>query len=201
MDKKLKMANKFEGVPNEEEGKSQEEIEAGRLSNKDAQEEANMMRATEEETYDHFKSIHLPSGAFDRIWIPKEVTSEDYDKAFEAVEEIKRLAEEEPTTAKVLYQIGTIVHNIGRIPGGIVNGLLFQLIQGTKTEWERSIDRARGKGMPLDEIDDWFKEALTDAGKNLRILKKEGRVYEKRASKEFKETTKEESDGEFKKAA
>jgi hypothetical protein len=56
-----------------------------------AQEEANMMKAKLEGDE-----------------LGRKLTAEDYDKALEVVEEIKRMAEEEPTTEKILFKFARL---------------------------------------------------------------------------------------------
>ena len=81
--------------------------EENKLSPEDAQQEANMVRAK--------MGASPETGKIPRNWIEaedpkwgKEPTAEDYEDALGAVEEMKRLAKEEPSTEKVLKLIGRI---------------------------------------------------------------------------------------------
>lgn len=67
----------------------------GRMNNKDAQEEANMLQ------------VKL------RKWASRELTAKDYDQALEAVEEMKRLAEAEPASLALLNSLVRIAEKAG----------------------------------------------------------------------------------------
>ncbi|MCX6763903.1 MAG: hypothetical protein NTZ97_04220, partial [Candidatus Moranbacteria bacterium] len=73
----------------------------GRLSKKEAREN--------EEAHDLANMMKVELGAipaYEKYLKP--TTAEEYDKALEVVEEIKRMAEEEPLTQKVLYEIARL---------------------------------------------------------------------------------------------
>jgi len=69
------------------------------LNNAEAQEEANMMRAKLEANPERTGQV-METG--------EKITAEDYDKALEVVEEMKRMAEEEPASKKVMYEMARL---------------------------------------------------------------------------------------------
>jgi len=163
------MANKFENVPSNTDEQKPEDLEAGRLSEKDAQDEANVVRALEEgqSGRENYITIGIPSGKVERIWT-EETTTGDYNRAFEAIQQLKKLAEEEPATKKILYKVGRIIHDVGKVPGAMLSALLHNVESG-------------GEG----RIDAF----LTDAEEALRILKERGEESSREGEKETKKAT------------
>lgn len=100
---------KFEQISGSTNENEPEKAEDARLSEDEARKEASMLRA-KMDVNPAWGTIRKEDpryrGEFDEV----EPTAEDYDKAFEAIEELKKAAEEEPVTMKVLYKLGRIAH-------------------------------------------------------------------------------------------
>ena len=68
--------------------------EPTQLKKEEAQEKANMMKAVAEKASSKSE---------------EKLSKEDYDRALEVVEEIKKMAEKEPTTEKILFKLSRLV--------------------------------------------------------------------------------------------
>jgi hypothetical protein len=85
------------------------------MSEEEAHEEANMVRAKIGVSPESGKVELRGEGPVQRE--DREPTAEDYDKALAAVEELKRVAEEEPNALKILNRVSNAVETLVRIPG------------------------------------------------------------------------------------
>lgn len=144
-----------------------------------AHEEANMMRAWLNRNRDHIPS--LVNRVFDfenwNKFIDRKETPEDYDKALKAVEEIEKLAEEEPATAKVLYGVGRALHNA--VLPGFAWWFAEQLML-SRQQWVVEKERRQRGDSDYSRItipDRWLKGVLTDSRKELNQLKKDAGVF------------------------
>ncbi len=109
-------------------------------------------------------------------------TAEDYAQALEAVEELRKAAEEETDAKKMLFRAGRILHNAGRVGIGvpviIVDYFFFSLM--TLFPGGEDAHKATGRTHPqitqeLLEGDKEISEMLTDAAKKLRLLERRAR--------------------------
>ena len=137
-----------------------------RMSEEEAHEEANMLRG------------FLKKNGYE----DEDIDAEILDETLQIVEDIKRLAEEEPATTKVLFKLG-------RIAGGASRGAL-KFLEGT-LRFIAMADPVGEGGVAYDQNSlevladiaaaggDVIKEKLTDASKELNNLKKAGRRYAK----------------------
>lgn len=136
---------------------SPSESEEQRLDLEHAQEEANMMHREriDREGYPHAGD--------------KAPTAEDYQQAFEAVEEIRRLAEEEPASEKMLL-------------------LIAQKVQEMKTSGRLLLEAMKMVGIfggdrEADNRHEAMMERLKTAGQRLKELKEgAGTTYMKGSS-------------------
>jgi hypothetical protein len=94
--------------------------------------------------------------------VHREPTSEDYDKALQAVEEMKRLAEEEPAFAKVLHEAARIGN---RYFQDAAEGLLWALTLGKRPDERDLLNREE------------FLNMFEDAASQLEVLKKDAESY------------------------
>lgn len=100
--------------------------------------------------------------------IEHSATSEEYDVALEKIENLKKLAEEEPATAKVLYSVGRIF----RITSDIFLGDLLKGI-------EQSIKGEESKEGTVINFNKKLIEKLDDASAQLQRAKEAGERYRK----------------------
>ena len=132
---------------------------------KEAQEEANMLRTKigiAPETgkkEDHDQSYVREMFGHD---IGEEPSPEDYDHALEAVEEMKRLSEEEPKGEKLMNELKRIASKT-KITGIVLINLFA--IAGGSGSFELSHQRRM--------------QELEDASQRLKDLKKEAEKFEK----------------------
>jgi len=139
------------------------------MSEEEAHEEANVLRAKIGVSPEGGK-VEGPDQREDR-----EATAEDYDKAMTAVEELKRMAEEEPNALKILNRVTNAAETLVRIPGFGV-AFLMRLSHalagpepgGPKERWKRSAALTEA----LAEFD--------DAASQLRRLKAKGDQFGKK---------------------
>jgi hypothetical protein len=140
------------------------------MSEEEAHEEANMVRAKIGVSPESGKVELRGEGPVQRE--DREPTAEDYDKALAAVEELKRVAEEEPNALKILNRVSNAVETLVRIPGFGV-AFLMRLSHalagvepgGPKERWKRSAVLTEA----LAEFD--------DAESQLRRLKAKGEQF------------------------
>jgi hypothetical protein len=136
------------------------------MSEEEAHEEANMLRARLGVSPESGK-VEGPDQREDR-----QPTAEDYDKALAAVEELKRVAEEEPNALKILNRMTNAMEALIRIPGfGVAflarlsHALAGSEPGGPKERWKRSAALTDA----LAEFD--------DAESQLRRLKAKGERF------------------------
>lgn len=105
----------------------------------------------------------------------REPTPEDYDKALEAVEDLKRLAAEEPNALKILNRVSNAAELLLRIPGfgvaflmRVSHALAGPESGGPKERWKRSAVLTDA----MTEFD--------DAASQLRRLKAKGERFGKK---------------------
>ena len=139
------------------------------LSEEAAHEEANMVRAK--------LGVSPETGKIEGLDMREdhEPTAEDYDKALAAVEELKRIAEEEPASLKVMAKVSNAMEMLVRIPGlGVMfltrvsHALIGPEPGGPKERWKRN-----------EVLTDLVKE-FDDAESQLRRLKAKGERFGKR---------------------
>jgi hypothetical protein len=114
---------------------------------------------------------------------------EDYEHAQAVVNQIKTAAAEESDISKLAYQTARILRNVARVPFGAI-ATLDDLI-GSAAEFTvppsgrkplnfneaRVFRHGNVLARPLEDIDTWLTEKLTNPGKELRDLEKGGRDY------------------------
>jgi hypothetical protein len=120
------------------------------MGEQEAHEEANILRAK--------IGISPESGKVEGLDLrhDREPMAEDYDKALEAVEKLKRLAKEEPDALKVWNRVNNAIDRLITLPG---HGLLFLARVthalmgpepgGPKERWRRNADITE----PMAEFD------------------------------------------------
>ena len=74
----------------------------------EAHEEANMMKVLARANHDQHENILASEKPADWNMETKNLTAEDYDKALEVVEEMKKMVEEEPLTEKVIFKLARL---------------------------------------------------------------------------------------------
>ena len=120
-----------------------------------AHEEANMMRA----------QVRMEDKK-------EQLTAEDYEQALEAVLELKRLAEEEPTTVKVLYEAA----RVARYMGAGFGNLFADIYESLKS----SVTGDKKPPMRFDSPFDPLSKTLDDAAEKLRVLKDQAEFQPRR---------------------
>ena len=98
---------KFEQIPGSTNENEPEKVEDTRLSEEEAHNEANILRARMKVSH-HSGTIEKKVGRSCNIEV--EPTAEDYDQALKEIENLRQLAEEEPGAMKMLHEIGRIAH-------------------------------------------------------------------------------------------
>ncbi len=133
------------------------------LLNKDeAHEEANMMNVKlGVDTY--FGGMREKNG--------RKPTAEDYDKALEVVEQMKKMAEEEPLTEKVFSKISRLAVKVGF---GIAEVFVVMAAPGAAM--------VTGTATKLEYKKEDVLKKLEDASTKLRELKAEAEEFGKRAN-------------------
>jgi hypothetical protein len=145
------------------------------LDEEAAHEEANMLRAQMYVSPETGKIAQSLDSREDR-----EATAEDYDKALEAVEELKRIVQEQPESMDLLAKVMKPLDTIVRIPGlGVAylmraSAALHGLNKpgGSKAAWERA--------SVMTDIGQW----LEDSEQELRDLKARGEKLGQNETKE-----------------
>lgn len=132
---------------NHEKPASQKKPEDTRLGVEEARDLANMQRA-------NIGAIDDSDVRFDKDFYLQETTAEDYDQALEAIEEIKKLAAEEPATDKVIAILARAKEKAR-----------FLAMNAISRGWYASID-----------YEEKMKN-LEDAAGRLRTLKEEAKQY------------------------
>lgn len=183
-DKILEMANKFKSVTSEAEERGQENPEDSRLNLKEEQEETNMMRAYNREGQECSQRKY-GDGIFSGISLEITPTPGDYEKAFRAIQEIKEMAEREPVVSRILYKIGRIIHNVGRVSGAILWSLISYAESGGETYIPRP-DIQTPIADDIDKFDDRVAEFLTDAEKTLKEWERKGEIRGHVSAEDFK---------------
>jgi hypothetical protein len=166
------MTNRFESQPSAEP-----------LNEEEAHEEANEIKART--NLDRDPSSIVPKQYEDLLGrgqktedlldkgIEHSATPEEYDEASQEIDALKKLAEEEPDTAKVLYKIGRASFHIGNF----IVGDIFKNARELAKE---------NKGKPEEEqVKDFRKElwgTLDDAAAKLKRAKDAGVRYGKAES-------------------
>jgi hypothetical protein len=85
-----------------------------RLSQDEAHDEANMLRAKVGVSPETGKIPEAVSPFYERDYVEgKEPSAEDYDNALAALEELKKIAEEEPDTVKILHKLRDLPIKVG----------------------------------------------------------------------------------------
>ena len=139
------------------------------MSEEEAHEEANALRAK--------IGVSPESGKVEGLdqREDREVTAEDYDKALAAVEELKRLTEEEPNAVKILNRVSNAAEMLLRIPGfGVMflarvsHALIGPEPGGPGERWRRN------------EVLTSLMTEFDDAESQLRRLKTKGERFGKR---------------------
>ena len=125
-----------------------------RLDATEAQEEANMMRVK--------LNLSPETGTKLEDGFGKKPTKKDYERAFQAVEEMKRLVEEEPATEIILNKVLRIAEN-ARINA---EALLYLIA-------------TRGTAHSNEERHDRIMAGLEDEASRLKKLQEEAEKFEK----------------------
>ncbi len=108
----------------------------------------------------------------------EEVSPEDFEAALTAVRELRKMVESEPTTLKVMYQLGRIAHTVaylgfagGTMVASLIEAIHFE-IRGHITG-KKELDLLSLKNIKkVDAIFDVAEKKLTDAHKHWKDLKK-----------------------------
>ena len=146
---------------------------ADQSNEEEAHEEANMLRAK--------IGISPESGKVEGLDLrqDREPTAEDYDKAVEAVEELRQIAEQEPNGVKILEKVNDAVGSLIKIPTfGVLfltrvsHALIGPEPGGPKERWERNAT-----------ITDLITE-LDGAKGQLERLKAKGKQFGKKEAEE-----------------
>ena len=100
-------------------------------------------------------------------YIEHSATPKEYDEVLEKIENLKKLVEEEPTTAKVLYAIGRILKGAG-------NFLLYSILKDSA----QLIGGNEGKESII-ALNQRLNEKLDDTSAELRRAREAGERYGK----------------------
>ncbi len=139
-----------------------------RLSEEEAHEEANMLRASLGINPESGKIIRETRGflPWQKHFEHLEPTAEDYDRALESVQELRKLSEEEPEVEKALYKVGRVIQRGGQILNLALVSVGF--IIGPPRHFADFLDYQRAN-----------RQKLADAEKRLQDLKKSGKKFAK----------------------
>jgi hypothetical protein len=162
-------------IPPEPEGTNKQEEKdkiKEPLSKNDAKDEANMMESKLGVMPDFYGYMRESKRG--------KPTAEDYDKALEVVEEIKKMAEEEPLTKKILTEIARLA-----VKSSLGVAEVFAAMAG--------ISGVSGPAEIIYQKKIKVLESLEDASTKLKGLKAEAEEFSKRdnlvqKSKELKES-------------
>lgn len=132
------------------------------LSKNEAHDEANMMNVKLAEEPDWYNKVKRVNG--EQKWSPK---AEDYDRALEVVEEVKKMVEEEPLTEKVLTNIARLA-----VKSSFGVAEVFAAMAG--------ISGVSGPAEMIYQKKIKILENLDDASKKLSDLKAKGKEFGKR---------------------
>jgi hypothetical protein len=140
-----------------------------------AHEEANMLRAQMYVSPETGKIAQSLDSREDR-----EPTAEDYDKALEAIEELKRIAQEQPESLYLMQRLNESIRTLTGL-GGLGMGYLLRASSalhglnkpgGVKAAWERA--------SVITDMGQWFD----DTEQELRDLKARGEKLGQNEKKE-----------------
>ncbi|MDO8574567.1 MAG: hypothetical protein Q7R86_02980 [bacterium] len=181
---------KFEQPPGSVPENESEELKDTRLNEGEAHDEANMLRA-KMDVNPYLGTVKKEaSNYYGYKWKAEvEPTAEDYDKALEAIQELKEAAEKEPGVMKVLYQLGRIVNK-----SKLATAVVMDSIGG-------AVGAAIGGGSRLQQSIDEFSNTrlFEDAVARLKKMKKEGKQWGKDEKEHYRQSHP--NDQEYKKAA
>jgi hypothetical protein len=150
-----------------------EQAQTGKLlSEEEAQKEANLVRAKMGMnpvwgTIEKGKAYSERDGQMETV--NGEPSADDYKKASQAIDELKRLVEEETTAEKVLYALARTAQTSAKAVG-LVMASLGDLLSGDFAAWST---------VSLLKKFEEAKKMFWDEAKELRELEKEAKRYKR----------------------